>query len=67
MGCGSHLHVGAEGGVGTEQDLALLMGAVVHPGQLGGQTDFITTPGVSVEQTGTGLQPGQGNHLLKSY
>ena len=44
-----YLHVTAEGGVGAEQDLALLVHAVVHSGQLGGQLYLVPAPGVRVQ------------------
>lgn len=48
----AYLHVSAEGGVGTEQDLALLVGAVVHPGQLVREAHRVLAPGVRDQQAG---------------
>lgn len=50
-----YLHVAAEGGVGSEQDLALFVHTVVHSWQFGRQADLVPAPGVRVQQTGTGL------------
>lgn len=54
-----YLHVVAEGCVGAKQNLALLVSAVVHSGELGGQTDHVATARVRVEQTEAGLWPVQ--------
>lgn len=48
----AYLHVSAEGGVGAEQDLALLVSAVVHARQLVREADRVLAPGVCDQQTG---------------
>lgn len=53
----AYLHVPAEGGVGAEQDLALLVGAVVHAGQLVRQAHRVLAPGVRDQQAGADLRP----------
>ena len=47
----AYLHVSAEGGVGAKEDLALLVGAVVHAWQLVGQAHRVLAPGVCDQQT----------------
>lgn len=54
----AYLHVSAEGGVGTKQDLALLAGAVVHPGQLVREAHRVLAPGVRDQQAGADFRPG---------
>lgn len=53
----AYLHVSAEGGVGTEQDLALLTGAVVHPRQLVREAHRVLAPGVRDQQAGADFRP----------
>lgn len=55
-----YLHVVAEGCVGAKQNLALLVGTVMHPGELGGQTHHVAAAWVSVEETEAGLRPVRG-------
>lgn len=55
---GSYLHVLTEGGVGAEQDLALLVGAVVHPGQFVREPHRVPAPRVCHQQAGAHLGPG---------
>lgn len=52
-----YLHVIAESGIGSKQDLALLIHTVVHAWQLRRKPDLVTAPGVRVKQTGTGFGP----------
>lgn len=52
-----YLHVVAEGGVGSKQDLALLVHAVVHARQLGGESHLVAAPGVRVQEAGAGFGP----------
>lgn len=54
----AYLHVSAEGGVGTKQDLALLAGTVVHPGQLVREAHRVLAPGVRDQQAGADFRPG---------
>lgn len=51
----THLHVGAEGGVGAKENLTLLVRAVVHARQFGRQTHQVATPRVRVQQASAGL------------
>lgn len=53
----AYLHVSAEGGVGTEQDLALLAGAVVHPRQLVREAHRVLAPGVRDQQAAADFRP----------
>ena len=48
----AYLHVSAEGSIGAEQDLALLVGAVVHAWQLVREADRVLASGVCDQQTG---------------
>lgn len=52
-----YLHVVAERGVGPKEDLALLIDAVVHAGQLGGKPHLVAAPGVRVQEAGAGFGP----------
>lgn len=56
----SYLHILTERGVGPKKDLALLVGAVVHPRQLVREPHGILAPGVCHQQTGAHLGPGEG-------
>ena len=42
----AYLHVSAEGGIGAKEDLALLVGTVVHAWQFVGQAHCMLAPGV---------------------
>lgn len=48
----AYLHVSAEGSIGAKEDLALLVGTVVHAWQLVGQAHRVPAPGVCDQQTG---------------
>lgn len=52
-----YLHIITESGIGSKQDLALLIYTVVHAWQLRRKPDLVTAPGVCVQQTGTGFGP----------
>ena len=52
-----YLHVIAEGGVGSKEDLTLFVCTVVHAWQLGWQADLVAASGVCVEQTAAGFGP----------
>lgn len=54
----SYLHILTEGGVGAKKDLALLVGAVVHPRQLVREPHGILAPWVCHQQAGAHLGPG---------
>lgn len=64
----AYLHIPAEGGVGAKQDLALLVGAVVHARELGGQAQGVLAPGVRDQQAGADFRPGVtgGRHLQRA-
>ena len=53
----AYLHVSAEGGIGAKQDLALLVGTVVHAWQLVRETHCMLAPGVCDQQTGADFRP----------
>lgn len=53
----AYLHVSAEGGVGAKQDLALLVGAVVHARQLVREAHGVLAPGVRDQQAGADFRP----------
>lgn len=61
-----YLHVIAESGIGSKQDLALFVHTVVHAWQLGRQADLVTAPGVCVQQTGTGFGSVGKTHKRKT-
>lgn len=65
----AYLHVFAESGVGAKQDLALLVGTVVHARQLVREAHCMLAPGVSDQQTGADLGPGRAKRQadLKMY
>lgn len=53
----AYLHVSAEGGIGAKQDLALLVGAIVHAWQLVREAHCVLAPGVCDQQTGADFRP----------
>ncbi len=55
----THLHISAERSVGAEEDLALFVSAVVHPGKFGRQTDDVAVTWVGMQQTGTCFRSGR--------
>lgn len=54
----SYLHILTERGIGAKKDLALLVGAVVHPRQLVREPHGILAPWVCHQQAGAHLGPG---------
>lgn len=61
-----YLHVSAEGGVGAEKDLALLVGTVVHAGEFGRLAGGGATAGVCLQQAGAGSRPGREPTVTKT-
>lgn len=53
----AYLHVSAKGGIGTKQDLALLVGTVVHTRQLVREAHSMLAPGVCDQQAGADFWP----------
>lgn len=61
-----HLHFIAESGIGSKQDLALFIHAVMHPWELGRKPDLVAAPGVRMQQAGAGFRPAWKAHEIRN-
>lgn len=55
----SYLHIFTERSIGPKEDLALLIGTVVHSRQLVGEPHRVLASGVCYQQTGADLGPAE--------